>query len=194
MEFYHWGLVILVAALFLYLFSSYLTFKRNIDKLVKKRVIRFNLSKHKTHEKLYRAYKLMKPEELMYARREVNSHYFNTPILQIADLLIKLSFTVGLAAISVLATSAASILDFLNNSDKIIVDSNFNPAEHLVGIVNVMTKVAATSNVILWSGLTVFIIISSHLFFLHLKKELQKRHLDAINEIMEERKNNLYYQ
>lgn len=80
MEFYHWGLVILVAALFLYLFSSYLTFKRNIDKLVKKRVIRFNLSKHKTHEKLYRAYKLMKPEELMYARREVNSHYFDTPI------------------------------------------------------------------------------------------------------------------
>lgn len=187
-------IALLVTFSFLYNFFSYLRFRKKMNKLVKRIAIRFNLADYEVHEKLYRAYKLMKPEQFKNAKREVNSFNSDTPIPQIADIMIKLTFTVGVAVFAVLATSTASLIDLLINNDKLIEDPNFDLIEHLVSFIEIFMKISEASHLFIWLGTAVFIIISSYLFFFYLEKRIHKYHLDAVNEIMDERKNDLYYQ
>jgi hypothetical protein len=182
-------IILLSAVLFVTWESIFIRlFYSDLQKPIKRIIIRNLLSKYPTHEKLYYAYSLLDHKAFKFVKIKLKSKSYEYSFLQaIVDLMSKFVFAIGLAVLGTITTSSSSLLSFIKDN-KELQQHDINLNDQANSIFSTFKTVLQASNVIFYYAILIMICSGIHIFFMTLKRESHKLHLTVVEEIIEERK------
>ncbi|WP_339292718.1 hypothetical protein MKY48_08605 [Paenibacillus sp. FSL W8-0187] len=138
-------------------------------------------------QKMYNAYKHMPTETLTLIKLKLKSYDFsNSLIVQIIELMNKLIITVAATLLGIAVTVSISMITFLQNNSELKKDY----PSWVTSISDVFETISVLINKytdFLFILLIIFIMVSTHTFFMHRRKAMVGEHLLIIEQIEKER-------